>query len=44
MLPARITIRMMIGFTKGILNQLDAATSEEEFLKVLESLGYFDGF
>ncbi|MBG29329.1 MAG: hypothetical protein CMI31_04920 [Opitutae bacterium] len=44
MLPARITTRMMIGFAKGVLNQLDAATSEEEFLKVLESLGNFDAF
>ena len=33
-----------IGMVEGILNQLDDAKSEEEFLKVLDSLSNFGAF
>ena len=35
---------MFIGMAESILNQLDDAKSEEEFLKVLDSLSNFGAF
>ncbi|MFP6900300.1 MAG: hypothetical protein VCA36_05120 [Opitutales bacterium] len=40
-LEAKMGALMFIGLAEGILNQLDDAESEEEFLKVLEGLSNF---
>ena len=43
-LEFKMSALMFIGMAEGILNQLDDAKSEEEFLKVLDSLSNFGAF
>ncbi len=39
LMAAQMSTRLIIGMVKGVLDQLDKATNEAEFLKVLEGLG-----